>query len=381
MNALARLRHHLARGTLLDAVLQRLGIAPVHLRVRWYGAESESQALAALARWGRVFLADAALERGWVLAVGDRAGFHAGLVRALERRGIPHKALTLDEALALRGTQATAGLAGILCGFADARRMTAAARALAGHPELGRVPFEYAAGVTPERQLFLDQDEYADTYFVAPSLNDVPGPHALYRESLKLFEQKCGLRDFLDLYQLLKHVVDNGVPGDVAEFGSYRGHSGWLIARTLEALGSGKRVFLFDAFEEFPAEPYGLDHLWNRTHTVNFAAVRAKFRDLPSVSFVQGDFTQTLAQSAVGGLALAYVDCDSYRATRHLIREILSQRLAAGGVLAVEDYGHPALLGSRAAVHEELDGQPGYFRYFSQFSGIYSIVKLPTLDR
>jgi hypothetical protein len=253
--------------------------------------------------------------------------------------------------------------------------MTRLAQRLTANAALNTVPFEYVAGVDPERTFFEKYDEYRDTWFVSPVLLDDETPYEIYRESLELFEQKCGLRDFLDLYQILRSAAERSVPGDVAEFGSYRGHSGWLIARSLQALGCDKRLFMFDTFDSFPDESLGVDHFWSGTHDVDFEEVKRKLSPFDNVHLVRGDFTETLASSELARVALAYVDCDSYRATRFLIDALLPERIVAGGALVCEDYGHPALLGNRVAVHESLTGVTNCFRFFSQFSGLYVVVK------
>lgn len=376
MSFISSLVSHLREGTFVE----RLRCAydgrqwlPSHVRVRWNGAEHPDDAARALARWAKIFIAaDAA---GWVLCLGERQDFHQLLERRLRERGVRFRSHSLQEVAGWGPAQA-AGIKGIVCGYADARDMTHAARALALHPTLGAVPFEYAAGINPEKGIFSKRDEYAETHFVAPGLLDEPTPYQLYEESLSYFEQKCGLRDFLDLYQILRYVVRSGVPGDIAEFGSYKGHSGYLIARTLQALASDKTLYMFDTFEEFPREAAGMDHFWNRSHYVNFDEVRAKFSALANVRLVRGDFTQTMAGSGLDKVALAYVDCDSYRATRYLIEAIWDKKLSPRGALVCEDYGHPALLGSRAAVHEEFERRPDSFQYFSQFSGLYITLKI-----
>ena len=370
---LARLRKHWRAGTLGEVLAARFGRLPERARVHWLGAENDAQATRALSRWARIMLAQAPAQ-SWLLSLGDRGAFHQQLDAALHRHGLAFRSLTLAELDALGAEQAR-GLIGVVCGHADSRGMTLAARRLAQHPLLGTVPFEYAAGLDPARAVFRQRDEYRDTFFESPVLLDEPGPYAIYGESLKRFEQKCGLRDYLDLYQLLKSVVENRVPGDIAEFGSYRGHSGWLIARTLQALGSDKRLYMFDTFETFPREAIGVDYFWSQTHPVNFAEVQGKFRDMPQVTLVKGDFTRTLEASGLDSVALAYIDCDSYRATRYLFDALLPRRLSSRGLLVCEDYGHPALLGNRAAVHESLAGQPGLLQFFSQFSGLYITVK------
>jgi O-methyltransferase len=373
MPLLQKLKQHIRQGTLKDAVLGRFGVAPEYVNVHWHGADNPGQATRVLAKVARIFKANAKAD-AWVLSLGDNGAFHQMLNKRLRREGVRFQTATQEEILGWQAKQ-SGGLIAVLCAYPDARRMTKAARIIARHPVLSGIPFEYVNGLDREEQVFARLDEYPDTVFVSPALLDDPAPYALYEESLANFEQKCGLRDFLDLYQLLKSIIENNVPGDIAEFGSFRGHSGYLIARTLQALGSKKRLYMFDTFEEFPSETLGVDHFWNKSHHVDFENVRSKFINFDNVTLVKGDFTQTLASSGLGPVALAYVDCDSYRATRYLFDALLPEKLSPRGVLACEDYGHPALLGNRAAVHESLDGCPGLFRFFSQFSGLYVVVK------
>ncbi len=357
----------------MDAALARLGIMPGLVRVKWYGTRSPAVAARTLAKRARQILANRPAGE-WVLSLGDGSSFHRRLNRCLERQNVSYQQAKLEDVARWRAGQAR-GLAAIVNGFADSRHTTLAAKAINVNPALAQTPFEYAPGLDEEAEIFGRLDEYSDTFFISPVLLDNPSPYAIYRESLEHFEQKCGLRDFLDLYQMLRSVVENNVPGDIAEFGSYRGHSGWLIARSLKALGSQKQLYMFDTFEEFPIEPLGIDQFWSQTHKVNFDQVKAKLAPFNNVTLVKGDFTETLANSGVGRLALAYIDCDSYRATRFLFDALLPERVSSGAVVICEDYGHPALLGNRLAVHESLDTKQGYVRFFSQFSGLYIITK------
>lgn len=373
MSRVSGFLRHLRAGTLVRRLIQGPRALPPQVRVRWYGADTMAEAVAALTHWGRQFVGRSA--DGWIVTLGEGGPLHERLDASLRAAGVPHRRHTLPEILAWDEVQIR-GLKGIICAYTNVPELTAAARALPLHTVLASIPFEYAPGLHAEREIFQRRDEYAETHFIGPGLLDAPGPYRLYEESLALFEQKCGLRDYLDLYQLLKHVIDNRVPGDIAEFGSYKGHSGWLIARTLQALGSDKRLFMFDTFAEFPAESAGMDHFWSRTHQVDFGEVRRKLAPFPNVTLVRGDFTQTLSRSGLNDVALAYIDCDSYRATRFLIDALWNQHLQSHAAMVFEDYGHPALLGNRAAVHEELDHRKDAFRYFSQFSGYYVALKL-----
>lgn len=367
MSAVDKLVRAWREGTLGEKLSAKLGRMPVPQRVRWLGARDQAEAVIALSRWGRARQSEAG---GWLLLLGDDDALTSAVTAALQRAGVAQRRLTLADALALPAQDA-AQVAAVLCTHTDARRQTAVACQIAAYAPLADKPFEYVYGLDPALTQFRLRDEYAGTDFVSPLLLDAPTPHAIYEESLERFEQKCGLRDYLDLYQVLRHIVHNRIPGDIAEFGSYKGHSGWLIARSLEALGDGmRRVFLFDTFAGFPEEK-GLDHFWSDTHKVDFESIRAKFTDRDNVKLVRGDFTQTLPASDLGQLALAYVDCDSYRATRWLIQTLWPKRISPRGAMVFEDYGHPALLGNRVAIHEGLPESAGGIRHYSQFSGLY----------
>lgn len=328
---------------------------------------------------GALALADWASETctagGWVLLVGSDDPLSSAVGDLLTQRGLQFRR-TDCKALPTWKTSLEGLPAIVLCTYGDARRTTETAIVLANHAELNGVRFEYVSGLEPERSVFRILDEYPDTWFVSPLLLESRSPYDIYEESLQYFDQKCGLRDFLDLYQALSHVIRERIDGDIAEFGSYRGHSGFLIARTLDSLGSDKRLFMFDTFESFPEERYGVDRFWSRTHDVDFEGVRRRFESIGRVTLVKGDFTETLGISDVKRLALAYIDCDSYRATTFLINALIPSKMSPGGLLVCEDYGHPALLGNRVAVEEASRRHSFAFRWFSQFSGLY-IMSMP----
>lgn len=369
---LGKTARHLREGTLDDVLAVRRGKMAQPVRVHWRGARSEEDAAGALAKqglraWNRHSTS------GWVAVVGSGSLQRRVLAR-LARLSVAHRDLTRESLLQL-GPDDLVNLKLILCTFTRSREIEDLGQTLLGTPRLAEVPFEYAPGLDPEDVLFRKRDQYADTHFVSPVLRDNVPVYAIYEESLQLFEQKCGLRDYLDLYQILRHLHVHNVPGAICEFGSYRGHSGWLMARLQQALGSNRPLYLFDMFEAFPQEPYGVDKFWSSTHDVDFDEVRSKFSGFEHVHLVKGDFTQTLDTLGPQQIAMAYVDCDSYRATRSLVEQIWHPRLSRNGAMVFEDYGHLALLGNRVAVDEAVR-EPGLgFQFFSQFSGFYIAVK------
>ena len=274
------------------------------------------------------------------------------------------------------GCQGTERFACVICTYTDIRRTTAAARAVLADERLSHLTFEYVVFPITDYSLLERHSTEGALAKVSPLPTYPMDVFQLYEASLAHFEKKCDIRDYMDVCQLLKTIKDNGIEGDIAEFGSYRGHSGYLMASMMHGLGMGKSLFLFDTFDSFPEEPLGIDRFWSGSHPVDFDAVRAKFDHFPFVSFIKGDFTRTFETAAVEKLSFVFVDCDAYRSTDYLIRRIFPEVLAPGGIMVFEDYGHAQLLGNRAAVHDYFDNRPGCVQFFSQFSGSYVVVKL-----
>lgn len=340
---------------------------------RWHirSPEDAAQFLSKKARnafkaWGRPhILVVGAPEEGMTNAIGAD----------LNARGMVPVVLMLED-LRAHAVPEPERYACILCAYTDIRRTAAVAGIILADDRLSHLTFEYvtfpaasyAALIRHQAESALDKVSPLPTYPF-----DV---FQHYEASLEDFEKKCDIRDYMDVCQLLKTVRDNAIPGDVAEFGSYRGHSSYLMAGVMAELGLDKRLLLFDTFDTFPKEPLGIDRFWSGSHPVEFEAVRRKFAPYPFVTFIKGDFTQTFDTAPVDMLSFVYVDCDAYRSTAYLIRRIFPEVLAPGGIMVFEDYGHAQLLGNRAAVHHYFDNRSGCVQFFSQFSGCYIVIKL-----
>ena len=267
-----------------------------------------------------------------ILLIGEADDYTQAIHGDLASRGMQPQVVSLTE-LAASGVTSPEAYACIVCTYTDIRRTHAAARHVLRDPVLGRLIFEY---VTFPRDSYATLERHQTTRctdLVSPLPNDPLDVFQIYEDALAHFEKKCDIRDYMDLCQLVRNTVDNEIAGDFAEFGSFRGHSGYLLASLLQKLGGNRTLYLFDTFSAFPEEALGIDQFWSRSHPVDFAAVKAKFEAFPFVRFVQGDFTQTFDQSGIRQLALAYVDCDAYRSTDYLIRSIYPQVLAPGGIM------------------------------------------------
>ncbi|MBN1380079.1 MAG: class I SAM-dependent methyltransferase [Deltaproteobacteria bacterium] len=240
---------------------------------------------------------------------------------------------------------------------------------------LEEIPFEFCVIPREAYPIMLKYDQEEDTSFISPLLMSNIKYFDIYESSLSIFEMKCQIRDFMDLCQILQETFKRQVEGDLAEFGSWKGHSGYLISKVMKEHNVQKRLYMFDMFEEFPQETVGLDVFWNKTHQLDFEEVKENFKHIDNVTLVKGDFTKTFLDTGIKKLCFVYIDCDSYRGTKYLLNTIYDNYLCKGGVIVLEDYGNGPLLGIRVAFHEFFDQRKDCFTFFSQFSGHQIICK------
>lgn len=175
----------------------------------------------------------------------------------------------------------------------------------------------------------------------------------------------------LALRDAVRHVCRHGIDGDIVECGVWRGGSMMAAALTMLECGARRRIHLFDTFEGMPPPAAADRDLTGVSAATLLAAeqresgdtwayspleqVRANLRSTgyPAelVRFVPGRVEETIPEAAPERIAVLRLDTDWYESTRHEL-EHLYPRLAVGGVLIVDDYGH--WQGARRAVDEYL---------------------------
>jgi hypothetical protein len=176
------------------------------------------------------------------------------------------------------------------------------------------------------------------------------------------------------LWQAVLHVERAGIEGDVVECGVWRGGSAMLACRALLHAGSTRRtVHLFDTFEGMSAPgEEDVDQLGRAAGTLLASAPPSRAADSiwclaplddvrrnllstgypeAKLRFIAGKVEETLPAAAPERIALLRLDTDWYASTRHELIHLLP-RVADGGVLIVDDYGH--WRGARKAVDEVL---------------------------
>lgn len=175
------------------------------------------------------------------------------------------------------------------------------------------------------------------------------------------------------LVQAVEYVVRNDIPGDFVECGVWRGGSMMAVATTLLRLGvRDRRLHLFDTFDGMPppseedrnlrgqaaadllaTSERGTAWVWA---VAQLDEVRQNMRatGYPEalISCIQGKVEETIPRDAPERIAVLRLDTDWYESTKHEMTHLFP-RLAPGGVLIVDDYGH--WQGARRAVDEFIE--------------------------
>jgi O-methyltransferase len=178
------------------------------------------------------------------------------------------------------------------------------------------------------------------------------------RRILDLEPWDCPRRDMLVL--LLRTVVEQGIDGDMAELGVYKGSTARLIHHYLPE----KPLHLFDTFEGFTERSVVAE----KGHT-EFATKGHKFSDTSlegvksfvdqqndNVQFYKGYFPDSLPTDlASRQFAFVSLDADLYEPTFEGLK-FFYRRMSTHGLLVVHDYN--AWIGARTAVDEFFADKP-----------------------
>jgi SAM-dependent methyltransferase len=160
--------------------------------------------------------------------------------------------------------------------------------------------------------------------------------------------------DLPRLYALIlniRQILEENIPGELAELGVYRGNSAAVLAHYARA--SGKHLFLFDTFEGFDRrdlisndEERPIEFGQTSLDLVKFVVGE------DSVTFVQGWFPQSIPSSVKHlQFCVVHFDCDLYEPAKAAL-EFFYPRLSPGGLLIFHDYANPSWDGIKRAVDE-----------------------------
>jgi O-methyltransferase len=180
------------------------------------------------------------------------------------------------------------------------------------------------------------------------------------------------------LINAVTFVTQNGIPGDIAECGVWRGGSMMTIALTLLANGDRSRsLYLYDTFEGM-SSPTAVDKSLDGVSAdvllesnpqgtgiwcyASLDDVRANILSTgypkEKVHLIKGKVEDTIPHNIPSKLSLLRLDTDWYESTKHELTHLYPV-LDPKGILIIDDYGH--WQGARKAVDEYFVGRDGNF--------------------
>jgi O-methyltransferase len=192
------------------------------------------------------------------------------------------------------------------------------------------------------------------------------------------------------LYNAVKYVVERNIPGDIVECGVWRGGSSMLAALTLLEIGATQRLlYLYDTYEGMtePTE-HDVDFKGNTAQELlnaeqnhdddqdniwAYASIDIVRRNLFSTGFaedqmmlIKGPVEETIPETMPDQISILRLDTDWYASTYHEL-VYLYPKLAPGGVLIIDDYGH--WNGSRKAVDQYFSENDAILLHPLDYSG------------
>jgi hypothetical protein len=157
---------------------------------------------------------------------------------------------------------------------------------------------------------------------------------------------------FVALMLNLRQLEDEGISGEFAELGVWKGNSAAILAYYASRLG--KRLFLFDTFSGFDnRDLIGIDHV----KKVEFADTSIEYvKDTVGhdsiTTYVKGFFPASITEEvAVQTFSLVHIDCDLYEPMLAAL-DFFYSRMPKGGMLIMHDYSSGVWEGAKRAVDE-----------------------------
>jgi O-methyltransferase len=153
------------------------------------------------------------------------------------------------------------------------------------------------------------------------------------------------------IQECVETVLREGVPGDLMEAGVWRGGAVILMLGILAVHDVlDRRVWAADSFQGLPppdlasfTQDAAVDLSGFEELAVSLDQVKANFARYglldDNVRFLQGWFTDTLADARIEQLAVLRLDGDYYESTIQIL-EALYHKVTPGGFVIVDDYLH-----------------------------------------
>jgi predicted O-methyltransferase YrrM len=187
----------------------------------------------------------------------------------------------------------------------------------------------------------------------------------IYREAARLANGRSliSLPRRMNLYLLLRFYLPELPPGDIIEFGAYRGGNALFLARAAQLLGLKCDVWALDTFAGMPPTDATIDaHRAADFANVDLSELETLSRQqgLDNLHWVKGTFEETtddvLRESRP--IALAHIDCDIRSAVRYAYNRV-RPNMVQGGYIAFDDATTSSCIGATEVVEQDVIRRDG----------------------
>jgi hypothetical protein len=161
---------------------------------------------------------------------------------------------------------------------------------------------------------------------------------------------------FISLVLNLRKVMAEGVEGDIAELGVWRGNSAALLAQVAEQ--NGRTLFLFDTFEGFDVRDLKGEDSKSREgefHDTSIDYVRETVGHDSCVRYIKGFFPESIPEDLHDSrFSVVHIDCDLYEPMKAALN-FFYPRMSKGALLIMHDYSSGSWPGATRAIDEFCD--------------------------
>lgn len=167
----------------------------------------------------------------------------------------------------------------------------------------------------------------------------------------------------MNLFLLIKYFMPELPPGDIIEFGSYKGGNAIFMAKLAEKFLPNTKVFALDTFDGMPEADAALDiHKKKDFCDVDFNELQQHIANckLNNLVLVKGLFSETFPSLKTQNFSLAHIDCDIYESMKYSYNAIRN-RMTNGGYIVFDDATAPTCIGATQAVEELVIQRDGLF--------------------
>lgn len=178
----------------------------------------------------------------------------------------------------------------------------------------------------------------------------------LYQQAIAISEGRSVVAELnrMNLFLIMRFYLSRIAPGNIIEFGTYRGGNALFMAAVAKGLGLNTKIYALDTFSGMPDTDKAVDaHSRGDFGDVDLDELEAirQRAGLDNLTFVKGLFEDTAPQvlATAGPITLAHIDCDIYSAVRYSY-ECVRPFMVPGGYLVFDDATTSSCIGATEVV-------------------------------